>query len=79
MQTVRALTQTLQDYYAERLGSFIVIHVNWFYRFMFQCMKPMLSKRTRDKVNVLGNPKGLSKFIPRDQLLTDYGGTSVRE
>lgn len=66
MQTVRALTHMLQDYYAERLGSFIVIHVNWFYRFMFSCMKPMLSKRTRDKINVLADHRGLTKLIARD-------------
>jgi hypothetical protein len=66
----------MQDYYAERLGSLFVLHVNWFYWFMWQCVKPLINKKTRSKIHVLKNGRGLLEYIDSDQLLREYGGTN---
>lgn len=75
IETTKKLMGLMQDYYAERLGNLLVLHVNWFYWLMWQCVKPMINKKTRSKVHVLKNVRGLSEFIDPDQLLREYGGT----
>ncbi len=40
----------LQDFYAERLAMFYVLHANWMYKLAFGIMKPFLAKKTKDKV-----------------------------
>jgi hypothetical protein len=62
--------------YAERLSKFYVLHVNWFYRMMWTMVKPILAKKTRDKIVILGNPKDLLKYFEATQLVQEYGGCS---
>ena len=76
MATIRELSGMLSDFYAERLAKMYVLHVGWFYRMMFKMAKPMIAKKTRNKMEVLGNPSDLLQFIDRDQLSPEYGGTS---
>mmetsp|Transcript_3471 Transcript_3471/g.3215 ORF Transcript_3471/g.3215 Transcript_3471/m.3215 type:complete len:131 (+) Transcript_3471:345-737(+) len=72
--TMKRLSGMLQDYYAERLGALYVLHVNWVYWLMYQAVKPMLQKKTRNKVHVLRNANGLRDHFSQDQLLAEYGG-----
>lgn len=76
IETSKKLMGLMQDYYAERLGNLFVLHVNWFYWFMWQCVKPLINKKTRSKIHVLKNGKGLLEYIDSDQLLREYGGTN---
>lgn len=76
IETTKQLMGIMQDYYAERLGNLLVLHVNWFYWLMWQCIKPLINKKTRSKIHILKNERGLSKFINSDQLLREYGGSS---
>ena len=72
---IRTLSGMLQDFYAERLSAVYVLHVNWFYWLMFQVAKPLLNKKTRNKIHIVRNIEGLTEFFEHDQLLTEYGGS----
>jgi hypothetical protein len=76
MKMARDLSGMLQDMYAERLSKFYVLHVNWFYKMMWAMTKPMLAKKTKEKIEIVGNPKQLLKYFDPPQLVKEYGGTS---
>ena len=63
MSMIKQLSGMLSDFYAERLAKMYVLHVGWFYRMMFKMAKPMIAKKTRNKMEVLGSPRDLLKFI----------------
>ena len=71
---VKTLATMLQDFYAERLGAMYVLHVNWFYRMMYQAVKYLLHQKTRDKFHVLGANSDLLAYFDEDQLMRNYGG-----
>ena len=73
----KSMSGMLQDFYAERLASFYVLHVNWLYWLMYQVMKPMINKKTRDKIHILSGVNDLRQYFDPDQLLPEYGGTST--
>mmetsp|Transcript_5269 Transcript_5269/g.9666 ORF Transcript_5269/g.9666 Transcript_5269/m.9666 type:complete len:241 (-) Transcript_5269:36-758(-) len=73
----RTLSSMLQDFYAERLGALYVLHVNWFYWLMFQMMKPLLSKKTRNKIHIMNKPRELQQYFDPAQLLAEHEGTSL--
>ena len=74
-QIMRTLMGMLQDFYAERLGAVFVVHVNWFFWLVYQTARPLLSRKTKDKVHVLRNENGLKDYFHPSQLLVEYGGT----
>ena len=74
IQMMRTLSGMLQDFYAERLGAIYIVHVNWFFWLIFQTIKPLLSKKTRDKMHVLRNEQGLRDYFHPSHLLVDQGG-----
>lgn len=77
MELGKSMSGMLQDFYAERLASFYVLHVNWLYWLMYQVMKPLMNRKTRDKIHILKNPRDLLEFFDEDQLLPEYGGSST--
>ncbi|GMH81431.1 hypothetical protein TL16_g08927 [Triparma laevis f. inornata] len=65
---LRTITDIVQICYAERLGKIYVIGTNWFYYMMFKIITPLLSKKTRAKIEVLKEPQDLLKFFDEAQL-----------
>ncbi len=43
MKFYSQFTTLMQDYYAERLSMFYVVHPNWIYKLAFAVIKPFLS------------------------------------
>lgn len=76
MKVTTDLATMFQDYYAERLACFYVLHVNWFYKTMWTLAKPLLAQKTRDKIEILSDPSELLKYFDSNQLAKEYGGTS---
>jgi hypothetical protein len=76
MELIRNLSAMLQDFYAERLGAVYVLHVNWIYWIMYQMVKPLVQRKTGDKVHIFRNANGLSEFFHPHALMKEYGGTS---
>jgi hypothetical protein len=76
IQMMRTLSGMLQDFYAERLGAVYVLHINWFYWVMYQMVKPLIQRKTGDKIHVLRNTNGLREFFEPDQLMREYGGVN---
>ena len=74
IEMMKSLSAMLQDFYAERLGAIYVLHINWFYWLIFQAVKPMLQKKTREKMNVLRNTSSLKDYFSPSQLLVEYEG-----
>ena len=74
IELMKKLSAMLQDFYAERLSAVYVLNVNWFYWIIFQAVKPLLNKKTRDKVNILRNSNGLKDHFHPSQLMRDYDG-----
>ncbi|OMJ83991.1 hypothetical protein SteCoe_14977 [Stentor coeruleus] len=70
----KGLAAMLQDFYAERLGAVYILHVNWLYWLIFQAVKPLLNKKTRNKIHILRNVEGLKEHFNPSQLLVEYGG-----
>jgi hypothetical protein len=66
MELSKSLMGMFQDFYAERLAKFYVLHVNWFYKMMWTLAKPLLSAKTRNKTEILGNPSQLLRYIDAD-------------
>lgn len=73
---MKQLLQVLQDFYAERLGRFYIINVNWLFWGMYKIISPFLSARTTDKIKVLRNTSELLQYFDKEQLLPEHGGTS---
>lgn len=74
IEMMKTLSAMLQDFYAERLGAVYVLHVNWLYWLIFQAVKPLIHKKTRDKIHIMRNEKGLKDHFPPLELLQEYGG-----
>lgn len=72
----RQLVSMLQDFYAERLGALYILHVNWFFWAIFKIIRPFLSKKTSEKIHVLGNLDELKEFFDSSNLMQEYGGSS---
>lgn len=72
---IKKLSSMLQDFYAERLGAVYVLNVNWLYWLMFQIAKPLLKKKTKEKIHIVRNVEGLADFFDSHQLLREYGGS----
>jgi hypothetical protein len=73
---LRRLAGMLQDFYAERLAAVYILYVNWFFWLMFKVIKPLLNRKTGEKINILRNVDALREFFDPDQLMLEYGGTS---
>jgi hypothetical protein len=74
VDTMKKLMPILQDYYPERLQCFYVLGANWFYRMMFDIVKAFLSKKTIEKVKVLGGNEDLLQYFDKENLSIEYGG-----
>jgi len=72
----KQLTPILQDYYPERLHCFYVIGANWFYRMMFGIVKAFVSKKTLEKISILGSTEDLLDNFNKEDLLIEYGGVT---
>ena len=46
------LASMMQDYYAERLHKFYILHMNWIFKMVQTLVKPFLSERTKSKVKL---------------------------
>jgi hypothetical protein len=66
MKIMSGLMEMLQDFYAERLAVSYVLHINWFYRMMWQVAKPLLARETRNKIRVLSGSEALLEFFDED-------------
>jgi CRAL/TRIO domain len=71
---IRSLASMLQDFYAERLGAVYILHVNWLYWLLFQAAKPLINKKTREKIHIIRNIEGLKEHFPTNKLMVEYGG-----
>ena len=64
----------LQDYYPERLEKFYLIGADWYFRILFGIVRPFLSEKTRNKLNLIDDTSHLFKHISADNLMKEYGG-----
>ena len=76
MSYAKKVTGMLQDYYAERLEVAYILHINWFFRLMYGIFKPFLSKKTRDKIKIMGRVSEMRNYFDDENLLACHGGTS---
>ena len=57
---------TLQDFYCERLGEFIVIGANTAFWIANGLIKPFLAKKTREKIKLVYKDEELLQFFNKD-------------
>lgn len=50
----KALLETLQNQYPERVARVIMVQPPWYFRMLFAMVRPLLSQRTLDKVGLEG-------------------------
>ena len=74
---VKIHTKELTDYYPERLGVMFFLNTNWIFRLMMAVVRPFLTQRTRDKIQVVTDLKTLKEYFDDDCLLPEHGGTST--
>jgi hypothetical protein len=72
---VMKFVKLLQDYYAERLHCFYILKANWVFKGAYFVIKPFLSTKTKDKMNIIGDLEDLKNSFDETQLLPEYGGT----
>ena len=68
VDTSKKLMPFLQEYYPERLHVFYVMGANWFYKMMFALIKTFISKKTIEKVCLLGDNEDLLQHFDKEQL-----------
>ena len=66
----------LQDYYAERVHKIIVINVSFLLKAVMKFAMTFMTARTKQKLCILNDNSELLKFISKDQLLIEHGGSS---
>jgi hypothetical protein len=71
----RALFQALNSKFPIRLGGLYMVRPPKFFRVVFPIVKAFMKKKFQDRVRVLKDPALLSQYIPKDQLLQEFGGT----
>lgn len=66
-----------QNYYPETLHRLFVINAPWYFSTMYTMFKPLVDKRTRDKVKVIGSNyhAALQECIDLKDIPEEYGGT----
>ncbi|EAR84753.1 divergent CRAL/TRIO domain protein (macronuclear) [Tetrahymena thermophila SB210] len=74
---IKKLLSILQDNYPESLGKLIVFKPTWLFKFVYAIVKPFLSKRTKEKIVLLKKEEEILKYISKEELLAEYGGTST--
>ncbi|KRX01853.1 Thioredoxin-like fold [Pseudocohnilembus persalinus] len=72
----KELVGMMQDTYAERLDSMIILYPNFFFKMIYGIFKVFLTKRTKDKIHVYSKKENLLKLIDSSQLLEEHGGSS---
>ncbi len=75
ISSAKKLASIFQDFYAERLGAFFILHASWLHWIIFHAVKPTLPKKTRQKLHVFKGADGLQEYFDQDQLLVEYSGT----
>eukprot|EP01147_Barroeca_monosierra_P006975 gene6975-9578_t len=80
VKLARALLETLQNQYPERVAKLILVKPPWYFRVLLAVVKPFVSQRTLNKLET-DNGDGstflvLHKLIDLSQLETTYGGLS---
>lgn len=53
-----------------------MLGANWFYRAAYKVVSTFMSKKTSDKVRVLGDDSELLQYISKENLIKEYGGDS---
>ena len=66
------LLTMLQDNYAERLGVFYVIGVNWLYWMLFKIVSVFLTQRSKDKIKLVYSNEELAEFFEQEELEDEY-------
>jgi hypothetical protein len=64
----KQLVGLAQDFYAERLGALYIVGANWFYWALYKVVSPFLTKRTLDKIFILGSHAELLEHFSLDAL-----------
>jgi hypothetical protein len=59
----KMMSQTLQDYYPERLKVAYIINANWFTKVVISMVKVFLSKSTKEKICTIKNLNQLSAYF----------------
>jgi hypothetical protein len=70
------LLSILQDNYPESMKRCLILYPNTLYRFIFKVIRPFMSERTAEKMISVEEDSEILKFVARDQLPRNYGGTA---
>ena len=62
--------------YMERVHKVYVLHVEWYFRMMYAIAKPLMHKKTTDKLEIIGDVRELKKYFNDENLLVEHGGLS---
>lgn len=71
----KELATIIQDNYPERLHKAYVLGMNWLAKFVYVLVKPLIAKKTRNKVVILRNQEHLMEFFNEENLQVKHGGT----
>lgn len=77
LSAVRSIASILQECYADRLGVFYILRVNWLYWMILKLVSPLLSAQTKAKLVILNDPSELLPHFESNQLQQMYGGTAT--
>mmetsp|Transcript_19816 Transcript_19816/g.26133 ORF Transcript_19816/g.26133 Transcript_19816/m.26133 type:complete len:333 (-) Transcript_19816:513-1511(-) len=82
MSIVKKSIKMMGTHYPERSFQIMVINVPSWFNWVFSMIKPMLRKKTQDKIKVIGKRQvqsNLKESIPEDQLPVEYGGKCIKQ
>lgn len=65
---LKAISKLSQDNYPELLGKMVIINTPWVFKAVWNFVSPMLDKRTRDKISMVG---GAKEYTPKLLELVD--------
>ncbi len=69
--------RTVVEYnYMERVHKVYVLHVEWYFRMMYALAKPLMHKKTTDKLEILSDVRELKRYFDDENLLVEHGGLS---